>query len=256
MIDKTVGSIEEAVSDIRDDSMVSVGGHGYAGTPFTTYMALANRNPPPRGITLVGIATRQFDYLVQVGSVKKVITTYPGYPANLRTAAERKAPLIQAYKRGEVEVEIVPLGNLIERLRAGGAGIPAFYTPIAVGTELGEGKETRVIEGKECMLEWALKTDYALIKAHKGDRHGNLVYKGTARSHNPVYAMAADFTIAEVDEIVELGTLDPETVITPGIFVDRIVEAPKVDPFQYFRDFFYEEMRDILDYVHAKQRRE
>lgn len=256
MIDKTVASVEEAVADIRDGSVISIGGHGYAGTPFTTYRALADRSSPPRGLTLLGIATRQVDYLVKVGAVKKVITTYPGYPANLRSAAERKAPLIQAYKKGDVEVEIVPLGNLVERLRAGGAGIPAFYTPIAVGTELGEGKETRVIDGKECILERALKTDYAIIKAHKADRYGNLIYRGTSRGHNPIFAMAADFTIVEVDEIVEMGTFDPEVVVTPGIFVDRVVQAPKADPYQYFRDFFYEEMKDYLDYVHAKKRRD
>lgn len=256
MIDKTVASVEEAVADIRDDSVISIGGFGYAGTPFSTYMALADRSSPPRGLTLVGVATRQLDYLVNVGAVIKVIVPYPGYPANLRTALGHKAPLILAYNRGDLMVEIVPLGNLVERLRAGGGGIPAFYTPIAVGTELGEGKETRVFDGKECILERALKTDYAIIKAHKADRHGNLVYRGTTRNLNPVYAMAADFTIVEVDEIVEVGTLDPEVVVTPGIFVDRVVQAPKIDPYQYFKDFFYEEMKDYLDYAHARKRRD
>ena len=254
MIDKTVASVEEAVADIRDDAVISIGGFGYAGTPFSTYMALADRSTPPKGLTLVGIATRQLDYLVNVGAVKKVIVPYPGYPANLRTALGSKAPLIKAYHRGDLTVEIVPLGNLVERLRAGGAGIPAFYTPIGVGTELGEGKERRVFDGKECLLERALKTDYAIIKAHKADRHGNLVYRGTARNLSPLYAMAADFTIVEVDEIVEVGTLDPEVVVTPGIFVDRVVQAPKMDPFQYFKDFFYEEMKDYIDYAHARKR--
>jgi 3-oxoacid CoA-transferase A subunit len=253
MIDKTVASVEEAVRDIRDNSVISIGGHGYAGTPFTTYMAFADRKPTPKNLTLVGVATRQYDYLVNVGAVKKVITTYPGYPAKLRAAAEKKAPSIQAFKRGELEVEISPLGNLIERLRAGGSGIPAFYTPIASGTELGQGRETRDFDGKECILESALKTDYAIIRAHKADRHGNVIYRGTARGHNPVFAMASTFTIVEVDEIVEIGALDPETIVTPGIFVDRVVQAPKVDPFQYFRDFFYEEMKDVLDYVYAKR---
>lgn len=256
MIDKTVPSVEEAVADIRDDSVISIGGFGYAGTPFSTYMALANRSIPPRGLTLVGVATRQLDYLVNAGAVKKVIVPYPGYPANLRTALGSKAPLILAYNRGDLMVEIIPLGNLVERLRAGGAGIPAFYTPIGVGTELGEGKETRVFDGKECILERALKTDYAIIKAHKADRHGNLVYRGTTRNLSPVYAMAADFTIVDVDEIVEVGSLDPEVVVTPGIFVDRVVQAPKIDPYQYFKDFFYEEMKDYLNYVHAKKRRD
>jgi len=254
MIDKTVSSIKEAVADIRDDSVISIGGFGYAGTPFSTYMALADRSAPPKGLTLVGIATRQLDYLVNVGAVKKVIVPYPGYPANLRTALGSKAPLVRAYNRGDLMVEIIPLGNLVERLRAGGSGIPAFYTPIGVGTELGEGKETRDFDGKECILERALKTDYTIIKAHKADRHGNLVYRGTTRNLSPLYAMAADFTIVEVDEIVEVGTLDPEVVVTPGIFVDRVVQAPKVDPFQYFKDFFYEEMKDYLDYAYARKR--
>ena len=256
MIDKTVASVEEAVADIRDNTMISIGGFGYAGTPFSTYMALADRSTPPRGLTLVGIATRQLDYLVNVGAVKKVIVPYPGYPANLRTALGHKAPLVRAFNRGDLTVEIIPLGNLVERLRAGGSGIPAFYTPIGVGTELGEGKERRVFDGKECILEKALKTDYAIIKAHKADRHGNLVYRGTARNLSPLYAMAADFTIVEVDEIVEVGTLDPEVVVTPGIFVNRVVQAPKIGPFQYFKDFFYEEMKDYLAYAHAKKRRD
>jgi len=253
MVNKIVASVEDAVAGIRDDSVISIGGFGYAGTPFSLYKALADRTPPPRHLTLVGTATRQFDYLVAKGAVRKVITTYPGFPAKLRSIVEHKAPLVQAYKRGEVEVELVPLGNLVERIRAAGAGIPSFYSPIGVGTELGKGKETLVFDGRECILEMALKTDYALVRAHKADRFGNLVYRGTARCHNPIFAMAADFTIAEVEEIVEVGDLDPEIVVSPGIFVDYVVKAPKINPYQYFKDFFYEEMKDYLDYVHAKR---
>jgi 3-oxoadipate CoA-transferase alpha subunit len=254
MVNKIVSSVEEAVAEIRDNSVISIGGFGYAGTPFAVCKALAYRMPPPGGLTLIGTATRQFDYLVSVGAVKKVITTYPGFPSNLRSIVEHKAPLIQAFKKNEVEVEVVPLGNLIERIRAAGAGIPCFYSPIGAGTELAMGKESRVFDGKECILETALKTDYALIRAHKADRYGNLVYRGSARCHNPVFAMAAEFTIAEVEETVEVGDIDPETVITPGIFVDCVVQAKKEDPYQYFKDFFYEEMKDYLEYVHANGR--
>jgi 3-oxoadipate CoA-transferase alpha subunit len=254
MVNKIVGSLEEAVTDIRDGSVICIGGFGYAGTPFCLIRALAERTPTPGELTLVGVATRQVDYLVAAGSVKKVITTYPGFPTYLRSLIDPKDPLIQAYKRGEVEVEVVAQGNMVERLRAAGAGIPAFYTPIGVGTELGEGKETRSFDGAECMLEKALKADYALIKAHKADRYGNLVYRGTARGHNPIYAMAADTTIVEVDEMVDVGELAPEAVVTPGIFVDCVVKAPKTEPYQYFRDFFYEEMKDYLEYAHAKRR--
>lgn len=254
MVNKIVESVEEAVADIQDGSVICIGGFGYAGTPFCLIRALADRKPTPRDLTLVGVATRQVDYLVAVKAVKKVITTYPGFPTYLRSLIEPKDPLIQAYKRGEVEVEVVPQGNMVERLRAAGAGIPAFYTPIGVGTELGEGKETRLFDGIECILEKALKADYALITAHRADRYGNLVYRGTARGHNPIYAMAADITIVEVDEVVDLGELAPEAVVTPGIFVDCVVKAPKTEPYQYFRDFFYEEMKDYLDYAHAKRR--
>jgi 3-oxoadipate CoA-transferase alpha subunit len=254
MVDKTVKSVEEAVAQIRDGSVICIGGFGYAGTPFSLVKALSERKPIPGNLTLVGTATRQFDYLVAVGAVKKVITTYPGFPANLRSLLEPKDPLIQAHKRGELEVETVPQGNLVERLRAAGAGIPGFYTPIGVGTALGEGKEVRVFDGVECILERALKADYALIKAHQGDRQGNLVYRGTSRCHNPIYATAADHCIAEVDEIVEVGHLDPEAVVTPGIYVDCVAQASKTDPYQYFKDFFYEEMKDYLSYVHAKRR--
>jgi len=254
MVNKIVKSADEAVAKIRDGSIICIGGFGYAGTPFALIKAVSQRKPPLRDLTLVGTATRQFDYLVAVGAVKKVITTYPGFPANLRSLVEAKDPLIQAHKRGELEVEVVPQGNLVERLRAGGAGIPAFYSPIGVGTELTKGKETRIFNGLECVLESALKVDFALIKAHKADRYGNLVYRGSARCHNPIYATAAAVTVAEVDEVVEVGHLDPEAVVTPGIFVDCVVKASKVDPYDYFKDFFYEEMKTYLDYVHGKRR--
>ncbi len=255
MVDKTVRSVEDAVAGIRDGSVVCIGGFGYAGTPVCLLKALSDRKPTPNNLTLVGIATRQFDYLVAVGAVKKVITTYPGFPANLRSIMENKDPLILAYKKGELEVEILPLGNLIERLRAAGAGIPAFYSPIGVGTELGKGKETRIFDGVECSLEQALKVDYAIIRAHKADRYGNLVYRGTSKNNNPIYAMAADCTIAEVDEVVPVGSLDPEAVATPGIYVNHVVVAQKTDPYMYFSDFFYEEMKSYLDYVHARRKK-
>ncbi len=253
MVNKIVESVDEAVRDIRDGSVIGIGGFGYAGTPFALLKALARREPKPRDLTLVGVALRQFTHLASVGAVKKVITTYPGWPGALRTKLEAKDPVTQGYLRGEIEVEIVPQGNYVERLRAAGAGIPAFYTPVGAGTELGEGKEVRVFDGVECILERALKLDYALIRAHKADRYGNLVYRGTTRAHNPIMAMAADITIVEVDEIVELGEIDPEAVVTPGIFVKRVVKAPKDDPYDFYREFFYDEMKDFLDYLHARR---
>ena len=159
--------------------------------------------------------------LVDNNQVKKVIASYPVSP---RASVPNSFEL--AYQRGEVELEVVPQGTLAERLRAGGAGVAAFYTPTAVGTLLAEGKETRTIDGKEYVLETGLVADYCLIRAHKADTLGNLVYKGTSRNFNAVMAPAARVTVVEVDEIVEPGGLGPEEIVTPGVYIDRIVKRP------------------------------
>jgi 3-oxoadipate CoA-transferase alpha subunit len=156
--------------------------------------------------------------------VSKVIASFP-----FSTSASRPSPAEKQILGGEVELEILPQGTLAERIRAGGAGIPAFYTPTGSGTVIGEGKEERVFDGRTCLLEHALKADYAFVRAYRADAMGNLVYRGTQRQFNPIMAMAAKTTIAEVDEIVETGELDPEVIVTPGIFVNRIVRVTE-DP--------------------------
>ena len=153
--------------------------------------------------------------------MKKAIASYPVSPS-----ASRPTAFELAYRRGEVELELVPQGTLAERLRAGGAGVAAFYTPTGVGTLISEGKETRVIDGKEYVLEEALRADFCIIRGHQADTLGNVVYKGTSRNFNSVMAPAAAITVVEVDEVVEPGQLDPEAIITPGIHVNRIVIRP------------------------------
>jgi len=219
-VNKLVATPSQAVAGIFDGAVVGIGGFGAAGTPYRLLLALAEQKP--KGLTVVGTSPRQFEFLIQSGCVKKAITPFARY-------ADPSAPnpLLEPYLKGELEVEILPLGNLVERLRAAGAGIPAFYCPVGIGTIVEEGKEKKTFGQQECILEYALPLDFALIKAHKGDRLGNLVYRMTARCHNPVMAVAAKTTIAEVDEVVEVGELDPEAVVTPGIFVHRVVRAER-----------------------------
>jgi 3-oxoacid CoA-transferase subunit A len=158
--------------------------------------------------------------LIKNGQVKKVIASYPVYSGTVSVFEKM-------YLRGEVELEMVPQGTFVERIRAGGAGIPAFYTPTGVGTALVDGKQKRIFDGTKYVLEFALKADFALIKAHKADKMGNLIYHRAARNFNPNMASAAKITIAEVDEIVEIGELDPEVIITPAIYVERVVKGEK-----------------------------
>lgn len=228
---KIYDSYAEAVADIPDGSTIMIGGFGsVGGTPSNLIVAL--RDQGAKDLTLVsnsgghGELTRIFlppngyidhGILYQKHQVRKIICSAPvlhGYPPT---------PCAQAVMDGETELEIVPQGTLAERIRAGGSGIGAFYTPTGVGTLLEKGKEKRVINGKEMLLETALTADYALIQAHRADRMGNLVYRGTCRNQNPLMATAARVTIVEVECVVEPGALDPETIITPGIFVHRIV---------------------------------
>ncbi len=225
-MDKVLVSPEEAVVDIQDGSTIMFGGFGVAGIPFTLIKALYEKGT--KGITAItnspGGRLEDFDLsiLFRKRQISKVVASYPVYAGKVNAFEE-------LYQKGEVELEVVPQGTFAERIRAGGAGIPGFYTPTGVGTVAEEGKERRTFNGREYLLELALKTDFALIKAHKADRMGNLIYRMTARNFNPVMATAATITIVEVDEIVEVGALDPESVVTPGIFVDRIIKGEKYD---------------------------
>jgi 3-oxoadipate CoA-transferase alpha subunit len=220
MIDKIMPSIELAIAGIKDGAVVMIGGFGQAGTPFNLVQALVEQGA--RGLTVISNSISQAAPLVENRRVRKLIASFPMW-----VDRTRPNPLDEQVPRGEIELAMVPQGTLAEAIRAGGAGIPAFYTITGVGTFIEEGKEKRIFNGKECLLELALKADVALIKAYRGDRMGNLVYRMTARNFNPLMAMAADLTIAEVEEIIDVGELDPEVIATPGIFVTRVVKAPK-----------------------------
>jgi 3-oxoadipate CoA-transferase alpha subunit len=217
MIDKTVASLSAAVADVHDGATVMIGGFGTAGMPSELIDALIEQGA--RELTIVnnnagngevGIAA-----LLKARRVRKIICSFPR-----QTDSYVFDALFQA---GEIELELVPQGNLAERIRAAGAGIGAFYTPTANGTPLAEGKETRLIGGRGHVLEYPIAADFALIKAEKGDRWGNLVYRKAARNFGPIMASAAKCAIAQVREIVPLGGLDPEVIVTPGIFVQRVV---------------------------------
>lgn len=220
MIDKRVASAGDAVAGIEDGSAVMIGGFGTAGLPLELIDALIAQGA--RGLTIVsnnaGNADTGLAALLAVGRVRKVICSFPRQIDSWVFDA--------LYRSRKIELELVPQGNLAERIRAAGAGIGAFYTPTGYGTELAQGKETREIGGRQYVLEYPIHADYALIKADRGDRHGNLVYRKTARNFGPIMATAAKCTIAQVRETVDLGTLDPEAIVTPGIFVQRIVQVP------------------------------
>ncbi|MGC1188359.1 MAG: CoA transferase subunit A [Candidatus Acidiferrales bacterium] len=216
-MDKRVLNADIAIADLKDGATILMGGFGLCGIPENLIEAV--RRKGTRDLTVVsnnaGVADYGIGLLLETRQVRKMIATYVG---------ENKVfeKLVLA---GEMEVELNPQGTLVERLRSGGAGIPAFYTPTGVGTLVAEGKEEREFAGRRYLLERALRGDYAFIKAWKGDRWGNLVYRRTARNYNPVMATAADKVIAEVEEIVELGALDPNQIHTPGIFVDAIFQG-------------------------------
>lgn len=217
MINKIQPSIEAAVAGIKDGSTVLIGGFGTAGMPFALVDALIAQGA--RDLTIVsnnaGNADTGLAALLKAKRVRKIVCSFPRQTDSWVFDG--------LYRAGEIELEVVPQGNLAERMRAAGAGIGAFFCPTGYGTLLAGDRETRVIDGKNYVLEYPIHGDVALIKALKGDRWGNLIYRKTARNFGPVMAMAAKTTIAEVDEVVELGTLDPETVVTPGIFVQRVV---------------------------------
>jgi len=217
MIDKIVGSTTQALADVPDGATVMVGGFGTAGLPDELIDALIAQGA--RELTVVnnnaGNGDTGLAALLAAGRVRKIICSFP------RQADSHHFDRL--YRAGKIELELVPQGNLAERIRAAGAGIGAFFTPTGYGTVLAEGKETREIDGRMYVLEHAIKADYALIKAERGDRWGNLTYRKTARNFGPVMAMAARCTIATVHEVVELGALDPEAVVTQGLFVQRVV---------------------------------
>lgn len=220
MIDKTVPSLEAAVAGIRDGATVLVGGFGTAGMPFRLVDALIAQGA--RNLTIVsnnaGNGDTGLAALLKARRVAKIICSFPRQTDSWVFDG--------LYRAGEIELEVVPQGNLAERMRAAGAGIGAFFCPTGYGTLLAGDRETRRIDGRDYVLEFPIHGDVALIRALKADRWGNLVYRKTARNFGPVMAMAAKTTVVEVDEIVELGALDPEAVVTPGIFVQRVVAMP------------------------------
>ena len=230
-MDKVISSFAEAVVDIPDGAVIMMDGFGGPGG-MSQRLILAVRERGVKELTIIsntaglpgfgiiaGESAVTHNVLVENGQVRKIVASFP-----VSASPSRPNAFELAYRQGKIELELVPQGTLAERIRAGGAGIPAFYTPTGVGTPVAQGKETRTIDGREYVLEYALKADYAFIRAHKADRLGNLVYKGTSRNFNAAMATAAHVTIAEVDEIVEPGGLDPDAVVTPGVYVQRIVK--------------------------------
>jgi 3-oxoadipate CoA-transferase alpha subunit len=224
MINKIVQSIADAMVGIREGSVVLVGGFGSIGQPNALIDGLIEQGA--KNLTVVannaGVGHVGLARLMDVGRVRKIICSYP------RTTD----PVVfeELYRAGRIELEVMPQGTMAERMRAAGAGIPAFYTPTSVGTLLAQGKEVREFSGRQYVLEEAFFGDVALIEAWEADRWGNLTYKSSARNFNPIMATAAKLTIAQTQHIVDLGALDPEHVGTPGIFVDRVVHVPYGEP--------------------------
>lgn len=218
MIDKTYESLALAVADVHDGATVMIGGFGNAGMPSALIDALIEQGA--RELTIVnnnaGNGETGLAALIKAKRVRKIVCSFP------RQADSHHFDAL--YRSGEIELELTPQGNLAERIRAAGAGIGGFFTPTGFGTLLAEGKETRLIDGRHYVLESPIHADFALIKALRGDRWGNLVYRKTARNFGPIMAMAAKTTVAQVHEIVALGDLDPEVIVTPGIFVQRVVK--------------------------------
>ena len=217
MINKVISGADEAVADIKDSAVIMMGGFGLSGIPENCIAALLRTGV--KNLTCIsnnaGVDDFGIGLLLQTRQVKKMISSYVG------ENQEFERQLLA----GELEVDLIPQGTLAERMRAGGAGIPAFFTPAGVGTEVAEGKEIREFDGKMYLMERWLKADFAIVKAWKGDTAGNLIYRGTAQNFNPMAAAAGKITIAEVEELVPVGTLDPAQIHTPGIYVQRIFQG-------------------------------
>ncbi len=219
MIDKVVASADDAVRDVPDGATLVVGGFGLCGIPENLIAALVRRGV--KNLTVVsnncGVDDWGLGLLLRARAIRKMVSSYVGENAEF----ERQ------FLSGELEVELVPQGTLAERMRAGGAGIPGFYTPAGVGTLVAQGKEIKNFDGRDYVLERGVVGDFAMVAAWKGDRLGNLVYRKSARNFNPMAATAGKISVAEVEELVEVGALDPESVHTPGVFVQRVVVAPR-----------------------------
>ena len=219
MINKIVESVAKAVCEIHDGATVMIGGFGEAGSPIELIHALIDHGA--KNLTVVSNNTGSghvgLAALIENRQVAKTICSFP------RTANSKVFP--ELYHAREIELELVPQGTLAERIRAGGAGIPAFYTPASVNTPLAEGKESRMFNGQEYVLEYGIKADFALVKAETADRYGNLLYHATARNFGPIMCTAANTTIVQAKHIVEPGMIDPEAVVTPGIFVQKVIEV-------------------------------
>jgi len=220
-MDKSMTSAAEAVADVKDGASIMLGGFGTAGMPDQLIDALIAQNVGDLVVinNNAGNGEKGLAALIKAGRVRKIICSFPRQIDSHHFDA--------AYHAGTIELELVPQGNLAARIEAAGAGLGAIFTPAGYGTLLADGKETREIDGRSYVLEYPIHADFALIKAHRGDRWGNLVYRKTARNFGPIMAMAAKTTIAQVSEIVPLGGLDPEVVVTPGIFVQRVVAIPQ-----------------------------
>lgn len=224
MIDKRVANVAAALEGVADGATVLVGGFGAVGQPNQLIDGLIEQGA--RDLVIVannsGVAEFGLAKLMKLGRVRRIICSYP------RSAGS--FVFEDLYRQGKIELELVPQGTLAERMRAAGAGIPAFYTPTAFGTKLAEGKPTADINGRNCVLEHALPGDVALVEAWEADRWGNLTYRESGRNFNPVMAAAAKLTLVQVQRVVELGALPPECVVTPGVYVDRVVEVPHEGP--------------------------
>ena len=223
-MDKVFPSIEEAIKDIPEGASIGFPGFFSCGNPVFLTRALAKQGT--KNLTLVvmqlGVGNEEINELIQNGQVKKAVCNYPFY-----RSASKKSVFEQLLIAGNVECELYPMGTFAEKLRAAGAGIPAFYTPTGVGTYVAEGKEVRVFDGRECLLEKALKIDYGFIHAWKADHMGNLVFRKTSRNYNPDIARAARVAIVEAEEVVETGELDPDMVHLPSVYVKRVVRVGK-----------------------------
>lgn len=223
MIKKAELNLQQVLAQVKDGATILIGGFGAAGQPAELIDGLIERGA--KDLTIVSNNAGNGDFglakLLQTGAVKKIICSFP---------RQADSYIFDAlYRAGRIELEVVPQGNLACRIQAAGMGLGAIYTPTGYGTLLAEGKETREIDGKDYVLESPIRADVALIKAHKGDRWGNLVYNKSARNFGPIMAMAADLTIAQVNEVVELGELDPEVIVTPGIFVQHVIAIDSND---------------------------